>query len=394
MGLLLSTLVFCVGVIELITFFHNVRRHVVYPPVTGRVSNIRDSYIQELRKTRRKLIEDLQKLKNTPKNESSEKNKFVIRDDFVTNSILTFRLNSDEDIEKEYNESITRSKSSSPRRFLVTKKERSGVETFISSRRFVVSDEAHALRKSKSQSDLPEFLIRECNNPDTFPNKLRYMLQEQQTTDNGPIPLPRQFIVSETDLNTVVFQDDKVDSTNRTEYIRRSPSPFPLLEHSPNPRNSLCNEMLDYLSLDSVQEEQKSRSPSPNTVIENVPQEQKIIYNKVNADLSSPGQVKNINFNTKIISNRIISKSELNNSESSSLRVLDTELRASAHSELSDHVQELSKIELELEEALEECVMSKVVGSPQSSSNVKASSSSRINERKNVSSNNELGIIS
>lgn len=400
MGLLLSTLVFCVGVIELITFFHNVRRHVEYPPVSGSVSHIRDGYIQELRKTRRKLIEDLEKLKNLPKNEEK---KFVNRDDLVTRSIPTFRLNSHEDIEVEYNESIIRSKSSSPRRFLVTEKEGSDETSNSSSRRFVISEEAHALRKSKSQSDLPEFLIRESKNPKKSPNKPRYVLQEQHRTGDRPIPLPRQFIISETELNTVVFQDDKVDTTNRTEYIRRSPSPFPILEHPPNPRNSLCSEMLDYLSLDSVQEEQKSRSPSPNTVIEYIPQLQKIIYNKENTKLVSPEQVETLitsaacnieSFRTKVESNTIRSKAESNNIEGSIPPIVDTEPRKSSYSELSDHFESTSKIELELEEALEECVISNIVGKLNSSNNVQASSSSGMNEKKNVSSNNELGIIS
>lgn len=400
MGLFLSTLVFCVGVIELITFFHNVRRHVEYPAANSNLSNIRDGYIQELRNTRRKLIEDLEKLKEADGNRSTEESSFVIPDSHATRGIPTFRLNSHEDIEIEYNDNVVRSKSSSPRRFLVTEK-KGNVESSDSRRRFVVSEEPQPLKKSKSQTDLPEFLISESKHPEKSPDSPRYVLQDQAKAGDCPIPLPRQFIVSESELTTVLFQDEKVDSTNITEYIRRSPSPFPILEHPPNHRNSLCSELLDYLSLDSVQEEQKSRSPSPNVVIEHKLLEQKVIINNNDTvELVPPEKVEKSfhslndgNVIRRVVTDRIRSKSESDCSEPNSPRVLDTQLKTSSSSEINDYRKVLTKIELELEEALQETVLCNTA-SCSNSSDVEKQSSAKSTEKKNVSNNSELGTIS
>lgn len=354
MGLLLSTLVFCVGVIELVTFYNNVRRHVEYPQGRRSLSHIRDGYIQELRNTRRKLIEDLEKIKD---NES----KNVVRDHKKLRNIPTFRLNSHEDIEVECSESIVRSKSTSPRRFLVTEKE-SRNDTSESRRCFVVSEETHAIRKSKSQSSLPEFSIREEENSEKSPQCPRYVLQEQQGTGERPIPLPSQFIVSETELSTILFQDDKVDTNNKTEYVTRYPSPFPTLE--------LPQNIIESASLDAVQEEQKSRSVSPTTVIERVPQQQGIACKDQVVDVTPIS-----------VAGRIRSKSESDNNDFSQ-RCLDCQAKTSSASQLVDA---MTKIELELEEALEEN------DSTSSKHNDMVKASSEMKTR-NVG-NNEIGTI-
>lgn len=387
MGLLLSTLVFCVGVIELINFYHNVRRHVEYPPARSSLSYIKDGYIQELRNTRRKLIEDLERIRDAPENEHCQQNQFPIRDHHVLRSIPTFRLNSHEDIEIECSENVVRSKSTSPRRFLVTEKEAQN-ETTESRRRFVVSEETYAIRKSKSQSSLPEFSIREDKNFEKSPNSPRYVLQEQQGTSEHPIPLPRQFIVSETELNTIVFQDDKVDTNNKTEYIRRSPSPFPTLELSLNHRNSLCGELIECLSLDSVQEEQKSRSVSPTTVIERLPQQHEIVCKNEVVVMGA----------AKRIADRVRSKSESDSSQSHSQRSLNSQPKTSSASQLIDTMKVLTKIKLELEEALEEndsanVSCSRTLNKVSTFAGIdRNSSSSNTVTRKNVSKN-EIGII-
>lgn len=315
MGLILSTLVFCVGVIELFDFYNNVRRHVEYPQGRGGLTHIRDGYIQELRNTRRKLIEDLERIQARSKNEPTN----VVRDHQVLKSIPIFRLNSHEDIEIECSENVVRSKSTSPRRFLVREK-----ETCESRRRFVVSEETQAIRKSKSQSSLPEFLIREEVNSEKSPHSPRYVLQAQEGTGERPIPLPRQFLVSETDLGLIAFQDDKVDINNKTEYVRRSPSPFPNLEL---PQNH-SGDMIECVSLDAVQEEQKSRSVSPTTVIERLPQQEEIVCKDQVVDMAP----------VSCVADRIRSKSESENSESSKVSLIDA----------------MTQIKIELEEALEE----------------------------------------
>lgn len=359
MGLILSTLIFCVGVIELLTFYHNVRRRVEYPPARGNLTHIRASYIQELRSIRRQLIDDLEKLNAASKQDSSHEVKSPTHEHNALNSIPTFRLNSHEDIEIEYSENITRSKSPSPRRFLVTEREHCN-KTSERRRRFVVAEEEPTLRKSKSQSSLPEFWIREETNFEKSPSSPRYVLQERQGTHECPIPLPTQFIVSEAEFNTVVFEDSIGSSENsKVEYIKRSPSPFPLLEDAEVHTNNVSDDLNACSSLDSVQEEQKSRSSSPNTVIENIPRQSCL---------------------RPLVSQRIRSKSE---SDSSCIQI---------NSNLSGASQIQSKIESELEEALNENALVNETCGFTKITNIDGDSREIIG-RTNVS-NSALGIIS
>lgn len=351
MGLLLSTLVFCVGVVELITFYRNVRRRVEYPSSRGSLSHIRESYIQELRGIRRTLIEDLERLK-----EASEG--AISYDDEISRSVPTFRLNSHEDIEIEYSKAITRSKSPSPRRFLVTEKEQQN-ETEKSCRRFVVSEEPpQTIRKSNSQSSLPEFLIREENSSEKSPNKPRYVLQEQH--GEHPIPLPKQFIVAEPELNTVIYKGSttQIESSNTVEYIRRSPSPFPSLEAIH--RNSLCTDVIECSSLDAVEEEQKSRSNSPNSVIENIPPQANYVSISNAAGIvtakciATSSCINESKFLKPIVPERIRSKSESDNSTPNSSRTLNAQSKASSNSKLENCSNVRSNLEIELEEAFKE----------------------------------------
>lgn len=155
MGLMLSILVTCVGVIELITFYQNISRHLRYPPQRGDLSVISDRYVRELGEIPRRPKEDfLRYTKAVPP---------------------TLRLNSHEDIEIKYSRDLQHSRSPSPRRFLVTETEDSvnQHERSCSPRKFLVSEEPGVLKKTKSQNSIPEFLIEEEKNSEKCPHKPR-----------------------------------------------------------------------------------------------------------------------------------------------------------------------------------------------------------------------------
>ncbi|KAG5873848.1 hypothetical protein JTB14_014788 [Gonioctena quinquepunctata] len=240
MGLILSILVTCVGVCELIAFYYNVRRNLTLTPARGNLSTVTESYINELTGLKRGLVTDLQKLQN---------------DLEISPYFPTLRLNSHEDVEIEYDRLLQRSRSPSPRRFLVTEKDvdRSS-HSPPSPRRFLVSDDEPTIERSKSQSSVPEFSIKEGKNSEKSANKPRYVLQEKEGTSETPIlPLPRQFIVTEEEINTLVFEDTDFEVPSRD---KRSLFPIPQLKLPEVPRNSLSD--VDH----------KSRSPSPSGKID------------------------------------------------------------------------------------------------------------------------------
>ncbi|CAH1954005.1 unnamed protein product [Acanthoscelides obtectus] len=248
MGLLLSVLVVCVGVVELLAVYNNIRRNLTYPPARVDLNSVKNRYHHERNKVCH--LEDLH-------GEAS--------------NIPTFRLNSHEDVEIEYHENLARSRSPSPRTFLVTEKEIECSSDKANPRRFVVTEEPSAsLRKTKSQDSIPEFLIREEKNSSKSPDKPRYLLQESAGRSESPIPLPRQFIVTEDELNTVVFDTipKRIHSKAQPkhEVHKRPLSPYPsfdLPQVPLVPRNSICND------LEETVEEllyENSRSSSPERV--------------------------------------------------------------------------------------------------------------------------------
>lgn len=254
MGLLLSVLVACVGVIELIAFYDRVKRNITSPPMRGDLTDLSDRYRQELRGIQHRLDGDLQTVQDIP---------------CTSSGIPTFRLDSHEDIEIEYNENLLRSRSASPRSYLVTEKEVADRKS-ESPRRFVVSDDTEVLKKSRSQDFIPEFLIQEQRNSTTSPNKPRYVLCEQQDDSSYPIPLPRQFIVTEDELNTLVFNETCRPNENPDkDRYRRSPSPYPPLELPHVPRNSVCSDLLENPTFSVVEydeDEESLSSPVPEKV--------------------------------------------------------------------------------------------------------------------------------
>uniref|UniRef100_A0AAR5P7Z5 LIM zinc-binding domain-containing protein n=1 Tax=Dendroctonus ponderosae TaxID=77166 RepID=A0AAR5P7Z5_DENPD len=265
MGLLLSILVTCVGVVELLTFYQNVRRRVNYQPIESSLATVHHSHFKQLETIRDKLENQLVELNKNPQSAK----------------LPTFRLNSHEDIEVEFsNRVVARSRSSSPRRFLVSEKKH---EDAASTRQFVVLEEPQGIQKSKAQECLPEYLIEEEPREDV----LRYVLKDE----NGPVPLPlpEKFVVSEhngtAEVKTDVFRKKlghTVVEVDGELYFRRSPSPFPSFDLTA-PRNSVCSELLD----DCAEVDEPSRSNSGSPVNANLAFEAANCSEKVNVLLDS-----------------------------------------------------------------------------------------------------------
>lgn len=267
MGLFLSVLVACAGVIELISVCSNVGRHLTLRPITGNLSQAKENYIKELAEVRKREKGDIQ-----PGDCAKESNSCLER------PVPTFRLNSHEDIEIEYNKNVlAKSRTPSPRRFLVIEKEVNDTRESPSPRQFVVSEEPQGLRKSQCQTSIPEFFIQEQKNSKKSPNHPRYVLKDHEGRSASPIPLPSQFLVTEKELAAFQLTDPssavaRTDS-NHGEHCRRSPSPYPPLDLPQTHRNSISKELVDdsVVSILEVDEDlYKSRSPSPREVEENV----------------------------------------------------------------------------------------------------------------------------
>lgn len=261
MGLLLSVLVACVGVIELISFCSNVNRNLTLRPVSGNLSVVRDNYIQELSEVRKKDGNGLER------SGYKEESKLLIPE----RPVPTFRLNSHEDIEIEYNKDVlAKSRTPSPRRFLVTEKEVNDVRKSPSPRQFVVSEEPQGIRKSQCQTSIPEFLIQEQKNSKKSPNHPRYVLKDNEGRSGAPIPLPSRFLITEKESAALESADA---SSNDEEYYRRSPSPYPPLDIPQASRSSICNELVDNPVVTLLEEDEdlyKSRSPSPKHIEDNL----------------------------------------------------------------------------------------------------------------------------
>lgn len=248
MGLLLSILVTCVGVAELFTLYCNVRRRVTCSPVESSLAVFHTRQINELEGIRDNLSKQLQQLQGHHN---------------VKPNRPTLRLNSHEDIEIQFNEGvIARSRSPSPRRFLVSENKHSHN---IATRQFVVTEEPQAIQKvqkSKAQECLPEYLIEEETPGRDVP---RYVLKDG--ANPVPLPLPEKFVVSEKDLEVKsdVFRrklGHNIVEVDGEIYYERCPSPFPSFDLTV-PRNSICSELLDDASVAEVDERSRSSSPLP-----------------------------------------------------------------------------------------------------------------------------------
>lgn len=255
MGLLLSILVTCVGVAELFTLCCNVRRRVTCSPVEGSLAVYHTRQIHELEGIRDNLSKQLQQLQG---HHNAEPTQTML-------NRPTLRLNSHEDIEIQLNEGvIARSRSPSPRRFLVSENKHSHN---VATRQFVVTEEPQAVQKvqkSKAQECLPEYLIEEATSNREVP---RYVLKDG--VNPVPLPLPEKFVVSEKEPDLEVKSDvfrrklgHNVVEVDGEIYYERCPSPFPSFDLTV-PRNSICSELLDDASVAEVDERSRSSSPLP-----------------------------------------------------------------------------------------------------------------------------------
>lgn len=245
MGLLLSVLVACVGVVELLTFFNNIRRNVRRPAQQTDLATIRNGYLKDLYDLRDRVYNDLQDLMNEQQTEDANKKSMV-------------RLTSHEDIELEYNDRIvSRSRTDSPRRFLLTETvNRSRSPT---PRHFVVNEEPQQF-KSTNRANLPEFLIEEKKLNE---NQTKRFVLKESNGDDARFPLPEQFVVTEKNRNG---KKSRSGSPEPKEFVRPA-SPYPTFELTA-PRNSICSELVDskVVSVLEVDEDVKSKSPTPEPV--------------------------------------------------------------------------------------------------------------------------------
>ncbi|CAG9771308.1 unnamed protein product [Ceutorhynchus assimilis] len=136
MGLLLSILVTCVGVVELLAFYHNVRRRVVYQPVQTGLSNVQVQYFKELEGIRDRLEAQLEQLNNSK-----------------STNLPRFHLTIHESGEDDAELSLAKSRSPTPD----------------------ITAEFINLEKSKSQECVPEFLNEEHKHTDIFKKKLGHI---------------------------------------------------------------------------------------------------------------------------------------------------------------------------------------------------------------------------
>lgn len=161
MGLILSVLVACVGIAK---FFE------IYGDLTKR-------------------------LELHPKNDVKP-NKISNGDDLNQAKLPRIQLSRDvlshEDIELECPTDLINRRSNSPRRFLITEKE--SHRSPSPARRFVVSEDVN------DNSDVREFLVTQ-GVPKESPDTKRFILLDTKDNyrSNSPLPLPKQFIITEGD---------------------------------------------------------------------------------------------------------------------------------------------------------------------------------------------------
>ncbi|EFA03662.2 hypothetical protein TcasGA2_TC013757 [Tribolium castaneum] len=227
MGLLLSVLVACVGVVELLAFYANVTRNFVTTSTQTNLPDLTQRYLQ-----------DLQKLKENQTGQTSE------------------------DIEVEVgNVVVSRSRSSTPRRFLLTEKENHDRSRSPTPRRFIVTN------ANNDKPNLPQFIVKERNSRSESPHK-QFEIKKDEKQSETFFPLPKEFIVTEEGTEKPPSRSPSPVPRRYGEQqevaFRRSPSPYPSLV-LPVPRNSICSELLENptVSVVEVDEEQISRSPTP-----------------------------------------------------------------------------------------------------------------------------------
>ncbi|KAJ3633699.1 hypothetical protein MTP99_010632 [Tenebrio molitor] len=254
MGLLLSVLVACVGVVELLAFYSNVSRSLV--------TTSTQTPLPDLAKRYHDSIEDLQR---NLQNQTRTNNNVVECETKTESSCVQI---SSENIEVEFADaSVPKSRSPSPRRFFLL--EREGKERSPSPRHFLV---ANANVDSEIEN-LPKYVVEQQNETGEAAQQKQYIIRSEEVKSTPPIPLPKQFVVTEREPTIVESVENPRSRSpspipkrlgEQDSMFRRSPSPYPSLVLSV-PRNSICSELLDNptISVVEVDEEYISRSPTP-----------------------------------------------------------------------------------------------------------------------------------
>lgn len=230
MGLLLSVLVACVGVIELLTLYRNVTRNV--PHVQSDTTKVNEGYIRELKDVRKTISSDLQKIKNGERVDISN---LSYRTE-LNNKMLTLSEHNYEDIQLESVSKLTRSK----------------LHTFHNT---VVDQQQDKLQSFASASISAETVVsKKLENPSfdlDSSNQSTHLPKKQTGMPDCIVSFPNEFSYTQDELPSSSIEQNE-------EIFRRSPSPFPLCDYPQVPRNSLCNELANNPVLSVVEEEQPS----------------------------------------------------------------------------------------------------------------------------------------
>ena len=282
MGLLLSVLVACVGVVELLAFYSNVSRNFVTVSTQTNLPELTKKYLEGLEQHRKNLLSQIP---------TDDDEQIYVTEEISLDNI---RVESCTKVE-------TKSRSSSPRIcFFDDKPTTNGsVLSHFDSVTTTSVDESksslnHIQTESKSRNETPQnsFIT---NNDDvavltvSLPEETTLVKEElkvlQKPRSRSLSPVPQRFDEQEiaskgSDETTLVKKELEVFQKPRSkspspipqrfgeqEIFRRSPSPYPSLVLSV-PRNSICSELLDNatVSVAEVDEETVSRSPTPEKI--------------------------------------------------------------------------------------------------------------------------------
>ncbi|RZC42830.1 uncharacterized protein BDFB_004157, partial [Asbolus verrucosus] len=208
MGLLLSILVACVGVVELLAFYSNVTRSFVTTCTWTELTDLNRRYLEEFEKHKKNI------------------------------SVSNYNgVSSSEKIKTEFNESVVKSNSPSPsfRRFLLIGEGAQSSSILENGKQISSAEEILQTDFiSTDQKAKPESPITDAEDA-------------EKPRSRSPSPIPKRL--------------------GEQEAFRRSPSPYPSLV-LPVLRKSICSELLDNptISVVEVDEELLSRTPTPERI--------------------------------------------------------------------------------------------------------------------------------
>lgn len=320
MGLLLSVLVACVGVVELLAFYSNVSRNFVTVSTQTNLPELTKKYLEGLEQHRKNLLSQIPTdddeqiyvteeisldnirvescTKVETKSRSSSPRICFFDDKPTTNgSVLSHfdsvTTTSVDESKSSLNHIQTESKSrnETPQNSFITNNDDVAVLTVsLPEETTLVKEELKVLQKPRSKSPSPvphrfgeqEIASKSLEETISIKEELE-VLQKPRSRSLSPVPqrFDEQEIASKgSDETTLVKKELEVFQKPRSkspspipqrfgeqEIFRRSPSPYPSLVLSV-PRNSICSELLDNatVSVAEVDEETVSRSPTPEKI--------------------------------------------------------------------------------------------------------------------------------